>query len=179
MRFNDTYKEDTDEIVTLFASTFANSEGEEEGRIIGQLANDLLSKTGEKDIFVFSALDEGALAGAIAFTRLTFPDDPRTVFLLSPVAVATTHQGKGIGQKLIAHGLGVLRENGVDAVLTYGDINFYARVGFAQISEEMAKAPLPLQYPEGWLGQSLSSPELKPLAGPSYCVEAFNDPSYW
>ncbi len=95
------------------------------------------------------------------------------------MAVATAHQGTGVGQKLIAHGLGVLRDNGVDAVLTYGDINFYAKVGFAQISEETARAPLPLQYPQGWLGQSLSRPELEPLAGPSYCVEALNDPSYW
>jgi hypothetical protein len=33
--------------------------------------------------------------------------------------------------------------------------------------------------PEGWLGQSLVGDEIEPIAGNSYCVEAFNKPEYW
>ena len=31
---------------------------------------------------------------------------------------------------------------------------------------------------EGWLSQSLVSDEIKPIAGSSYCVKAFNNPEY-
>ncbi|QMU56914.1 MAG: hypothetical protein GKR98_01030 [Boseongicola sp.] len=38
----------------------------------------------------------------------------------------------------------------------YGVINFYAKIGFPRITEGIAQAPLPLSYPKGWLGQSLT-----------------------
>lgn len=179
MNVTDSYKERVDEIGALFQSTFTDSEGEAEGQLIGMLARNLLSSTAELDIFAFSALEAGSVIGSIVFTRMTYPDDDRVVFLLAPVAVATSHHRQGVGSDLIRHGLDVLRNRGVDVVLTYGDINFYAKVGFAQITENVAKAPLPLQYPEGWLSQSLVAPVLKPLIGRGFCVEALNDGAYW
>ena len=62
---------------------------------------------------------------------------------------------------------------------TYGDINFYSKVGFSLITEKEAQAPLPLQYPEGWLGQSLNDAQFTPLLGPSKCVAPLNDPNHW
>lgn len=62
---------------------------------------------------------------------------------------------------------------------TYGDIKSYAKVGFAQITEDVAQPPQPLSYPEGWLGQSLASKTLVPLRGSSTCVAALDDPAYW
>ena len=70
-------------------------------------------------------------------------------------------------------------ENGVELAFTYGDINFYAKVGFSQITEELVKAPHKLGYPEGWLAQSLVSDTIEPITGPSSCVEAFNNPELW
>lgn len=179
MEFVHTYEERASAITALFQSTFSDSEGTAEGELIGGLAANLISQTKDRDIFVFSALESERVIGSIAFTRLAYPEDERTVFLLAPVAIATCHQGKGVGQKLLIHGLGALRAQGVDVVITYGDINFYAKAGFAQISEEVAQAPLTLQYPEGWLGQSLNNSDIEPLKGPSSCVEALNDPAYW
>ena len=179
MDFTQQYKERADEIVDLFTATFTDSEGATEGRLIGTLARNLLSNVGDADIYVFSALDEAAVAGSIVFTRLTYPEDERTVFVLAPVAVATSQQGKGVGQKLLHFGLETLRADGVDVVVTYGDINFYAKVGFAQIGEDIAKAPLALQYPEGWLGQSLTARNLDPIKGPSTCVDPLDAPEYW
>lgn len=179
MNYTDAYTGRADEIAALFTTTFTNSEGDGEGELIGTLANDLMAKTEKDDLFVFSALEGQTVVGTIIFTRLIYPDDERTVFVLAPVAVATSHQGKGVGQALLSYGLKALKTNGVDVAITYGDINFYAKVGFAPISEEIAKAPLPLQYPEGWLGQSLTAPSLKPLVGQSLCVDALNDPAYW
>ena len=179
MHVSNTYTERHDEIVTLFRSTFTDSEGPDEGELIGALAQNLMSDTAQDDLFVFSALEDDRVIGAAIFTRLTYPDDPRKVVLLGPVAVATRHHGQGIGQGLLTSALDDLRKQGVDVAITYGDIRFYAKVGFAPITEDIAKAPLPLQYPEGWLGQSLSGPALTPLVGESVCVDALNDTAYW
>ncbi|MDW4548930.1 N-acetyltransferase [Defluviimonas sp. D31] len=179
MDFTSDYKDRTDEIIALFAATFSASEGPDEGRLIGELVAKLIAKTPDDDLFVFSALDDGALAGCILFTRLTYAEDGRTVFLLAPVAVETGRQGRGIGQSLLSYGLDALRRRGVDVAVTYGDPRYYARVGFLPITEDQARAPLRLSQPEGWLAQSLTARPLDPLKGPSRCVAAFDNPAYW
>jgi putative acetyltransferase len=166
-------------IVELFRSTFSDSEGAEEGERIARLVQEQLTTTPAQDRWLFIAEDGDAVVGACMFTRLRFDSDARTVYLLSPMAVTTTRQAQGIGQQLINHGLDKLRAEGVDAVLTYGDPNYYHRVGFDPIDEALAAAPLPLQYPEGWLGQSLTKQTLLPLQGQSRCVQALNDPALW
>ena len=93
--------------------------------------------------------------------------------------MATAHQGKGIGQRLIAHGLDALRQEGVDIAVTYGDPAFYGRVGFKPVSEADLPAPQPLNQPQGWIAQSLTDAPLTPLAGPAACVPAFDDPALW
>ena len=95
------------------------------------------------------------------------------------MAIQTSRQGKGIGQKLISFGVNHLKKNGVSVVFTYGDPNFYSKVDFNQITEKIAKAPFKLSQPEGWLAQSLVGDEIKPISGNSYCVEAFNKPEIW
>lgn len=127
----------------------------------------------------FSACDGQALLGTIFFSPLTFSDDPRRVVILSPVAVRTEAQGKGIGQNLISHGLSELRKDGVSVVVTYGDPNYYARVGFDPVTEQVVPAPLALSYPHGWLGQSLVSHTITPFRGRSACVDALNKPELW
>lgn len=167
------------EIIDLFTATFTASEGEEEGALIWQLVRDLLGGTAEKDLFVFTAEEDGAIIGGIVFSRLTYEQDERTVFVLAPVAVATDQQGNGIGQRLLAHGLAALRGASVDTAMTYGDPKYYAKAGFLPIREADARAPFPLSRPEGWLGQSLTDQAMTPLRGPSRCVGALNDPVFW
>lgn len=179
LQFSSHYKDRAEDIAALFETTFTASEGAEEGRLIGKLAKDMIAQTPDDDLFVFSSLDGDVITGCIMFSRLRFDEDDRTVFVLAPVAVATGHQGQGTGQQLLNHGLDALRSRGVDVAITYGDPNYYGKVGFAPITEEIAKAPLPLSQPEGWLGQSLTNAPLDPLVGPSRCVEAINSPDYW
>ena len=167
------------EIIDLFTAAFTASEGDEEGALIGELVRDLLGGTAEKDLFVFTAEELGVIIGGIVFSRLTFARDERTVFVLGPVAVATDQQGIGIGQRLLTHGLAALHRAGVDIAVTYGDPNYYAKVGFMPIREVDVPAPFPLKHPEGWQGQSLTDQAMAPLKGPSRCVEALNDPVFW
>jgi putative acetyltransferase len=168
-----------EQIVHLFSATFTASEGADEGALIRGLVRNLLGSTGQKDIYVFTAIDEGELVGGAIFSRLTYADDPRCVFILSPMAISTNRQGEGIGQALLTHALRVLRDNGVAVAITYGDPAFYGKVGFLPLDQDTAASPLPLSFPMGWIGQSLTDQPLHPLKGNCTCVTALNDPAIW
>ncbi|WP_297340602.1 N-acetyltransferase [Pseudophaeobacter sp.] len=170
---------DEQRIVGLFEAVFTASEGAEEGGIIGRLVYNLLSDTPREDIQIFTSIENAELTGAAIFSRLTYADDPRQVFILSPMAVATDQQGKGGGQALLNHALTALRAGGVDVVITYGDPAFYGKVGFMALREADAASPLPLSFPEGWIGQSLNGAPLQPLQGNCTCVPALRDPGIW
>lgn len=167
------------DIAALFRAAFESSEGTEEGALIGELARRLMLETSAEDLRVFIALQDGVPVGSIMFSRLGFEGDTRSVFMLAPVAVATERQGRGIGQKLIGHGVDALRKEGVDIAVTYGDPNFYGRVGFAPVCETVVPAPHTLRQPHGWLAQSLTKAPLTPLTGPAHCVEVFDNPDLW
>ena len=179
MRFTTGHDGLADDLIELFATTFTASEGAGEGEAIGGLARDMFATTPEEDVLVCSAWDGDALAGCIAFTRLTFEQDPRTAFVLAPVAVETSRQGKGIGQALLRFGLSEMRKHGVDVAFTYGDPAYYGKVGFVPITEDMARAPQSLSMPQGWLAQSLTDAQLTPFKGPSRCVAALDAPQFW
>lgn len=166
------------EVKNLYTRVFTNSEGQAEGELIGGLAFELQETTDPCDIFGFVAKDGVTVVGCIFFTRLKFETDINA-FILSPVAVATEYQNQGIGQKLINFGINQLKKSDVKLIFTYGDPDFYAKVGFKQISENIAKAPLRLTYPEGWLAQSLVSEHIEPISGDSSCVNALNNQQYW
>jgi len=169
---------DTRAIETLVASAFTESEGEEEGAQVGALVGELMATTASDDLVGFVAVDGEEIVAAIFFSRLRFPEES-AVFLLSPVAVRTLYQGRGVGQAVIARGLQEMKERGVRTVVTYGDPAFYAKIGFEPVSPDTIPPPFDLSQPEGWLAQSLTHDPIEPLAGPSSCVEAFGDPTYW
>lgn len=168
----------TDEIRDLFTKVFTDSEGQAEGFLIGNLAHELMTETDKEDLYGFVAVEHEKIVGCIFFSRLTFERGIRA-FILSPVAVHTDHQGKGIGQRLINYGIKQLKDEGVELVMTYGNPGFYSKVGFNPVNEEVIKAPLPLTYPEGWLAYSLSRNSIEPIAGLSSCVKALRKPEYW
>jgi len=179
MEFSSDFRDRTGEIVSLFRQVFAAAEGADEGALIGALARDLIATTAPADILVFSALEDGALVGCVVFSRLIYPEDARTVFLLAPVAVRTDRQGMGVGRALLGHALGEIAARGGDVVITYGDPRYYGRVGFRPITVREAAPPLVPSHPEGWLGQSLTDAPFTPLKGPSRCVAALRDPAFW
>jgi len=186
LQFTSSQTVDQDAIQTLFIQTFSDSESPEEGAMIGKLVNDLMHTTEPQDLFGFVALENEQVIGAIFFSRLWF-DASDKVFLLSPVAVHTQHQGKTIGQQLIRYGLQQLiryglqqlKTEGAQTIFTYGDPAFYGKVGFAQTAQTIAKAPFPLSQLEGWLGLSLDAGEIEGALGNSRCVTAFNNAAYW
>ena len=171
-------KNSQEEVSSLFTSVFTASEGEKEGRLIGNLASELSSGTDNQEIVCFGTYEEESIIGSIFFTRLRFRDAIQ-VYMLAPVAVSTEHQGKGVGQALIIYGLKELKNRSVAVAITYGDPSFYSKVGFRALSENVIQAPLKLSMPEGWLGKSLTGDPIQTINGRPACVEEFNDPAYW
>ena len=166
------------EIEPLFIKTFSDSEGQAEGEVIGHLVRGFMENTEANDLYCFVATENEQIIGSIFFTRMIFESGIHA-FILSPVATLTDHQGKGVGQKLINFGLKTLKEDGVELAITYGDPDFYSKVGFGVVTEQVVPAPLKLKYPEGWLAQSLVGDEIEPITGRSYCVNELNKPELW
>lgn len=170
--------EETLEIVNLYTDTFTDSEGEAEGKVIGDLVAELLATADSQQLYCLIAKDNDKIVGAIIFSKLIVKH-AISAYILSPVAVSTNVQKKGIGQQLINYGIDMLKSNGVELLFTYGDPNYYHKVGFKQITEQQIKAPQPLSFPHGWLCQSLTSDTIPTISGTSYCTKALNKPEYW
>ncbi len=168
----------TQDVVHLFTSVFSDSEGHAEGALIGSLVFELIHTTDQQDLFGFVAISNDEIIGSIFFSRLTLSNN-KPAFILSPVAIATSEQRKGIGQRLIKYGIEHLKSRSVELLFTYGDPRYYAKVGFKHIDEDSVKAPVKLTHPEGWLAQSLSSDDIEMRGISSRCVSALHDPKYW
>lgn len=166
-------------IVDVFVAAFTASEGADEGALIGGLVRSILDQTPAPNLRLFTAGENDEIVGAVAFTRLEYPEDRQNVVLLSPMAVAPTRQKQGVGQALLTDALSTLRADGVDVAITYGDPDYYQQVGFSQISEIDAQAPHPLSMPHGWLGQCLDGSDRLCLKGPAICVAAFDRADIW
>ena len=174
-----TYNPNTkEEINQLFIKTFTDSESKSEGLIIGELTNNYMEHTDPTDFYCFVATDDNNIVASVFFSKLTFKGNIKA-YILSPMAVAQAYQGKGIGQKLINFGLNTLKANNVALVVTYGDPNYYSKVGFNAITENSIKAPLKLSYPHGWLAQSFVSDNIKPIDDRPQCVAALNNQDLW
>ena len=170
--------EQSPEIVKLFEDVFSDSEGQEEGQVIGRLVTELISTTDSRQLLGYVSISDGRIIGCIFFSRLILPSG-KIAFILSPVAISSHEQGKGLGQQLINFGIQKLKSLDVELVFTYGDPSFYSKVGFVKIGEDVVKAPKKLTYPEGWLAQSLKSEGITSEVGVAKCVAALNEQEYW
>lgn len=155
-----------------------NLKEKREGKLIANLVKEMVETTPSDELLGFVAVDNEKVIGCIFFSKFTVPSSKKT-FLLSPVAVATNHQKKGIGQKLINFGIQRLKVQDVELLLTYGDPKFYSKVGFQQIKETTVKDPQKLSFPDGWLAQSLNDDTIAVECCKTSCIKALNKPQYW
>src|SRR5258706_11016864 len=62
---------------------------------------------------------------------------------LAPMAVLPEHQRRGIGERLIRHGLNLLRERGEQIVIVVGHPDYYPRFGFSSEKARFLEGPFP------------------------------------
>ncbi len=103
---------------------------------IGGLLDDLRDSWAWEDALSFVAVENGELIGQVLYSR-GFVDAPtRTVdvLVLSPIAVAPEHQGRGVGGAMITQTLEQLQSRSEPLVFLEGSPRYYPRFGFESAS---------------------------------------------
>ena len=122
----------------------------------------------------FVAEIEERVVGHILFSRMSIEASGRAgsvpAVALAPLAVLPEQQGKGIGGKLIKHGLRWLREEGEQVVIVLGRPTYYSRFGFSTDKASALASPFP---PEAFMALELSPGALDGIHGKVRYPEAF------
>lgn len=107
---------------------------------------DLVDKLrGDQALISLVAECELGIVGHILFSRLWIKTPSKLVpaVALAPVAVLPEHQRKGIGQRLIVHGLELLKNQGERIVFVVGHPGYYPRFGFSSANAAPLESPFP------------------------------------
>ncbi|WP_166041993.1 N-acetyltransferase [Sphingosinicella sp. YJ22] len=154
--------EDADAIRAVLLAAFPSAA---EADLVEQLAAD-----GDLALSFVAAVD-GKLVGHIAFSRMTATADGDGIpaLGLAPVAVAPSHQKRGIAGRLIERGLAAANGRGAAIVFVVGDPDYYGRLGFR--CESAAPFASPYAGPH-FMAQWLSSPRA-PASGQADYAPAF------
>lgn len=83
----------------------------------------------------FVAIESSEVVGHILFTPATVDSSPVVGMGLAPMAVLPSHQRRGIGSRLVRHGLEFLRGAGCPFVIVLGHPEYYPRFGFEKASK--------------------------------------------
>jgi putative acetyltransferase len=115
---------------------------------------------------------ERAIVGHVLFSRMWIKTASGLVsaVALAPVAVLPEHQRKGIGQRLIVHGLDILRGQGESIVIVVGHPSYYPRFGFSKGKAELLEGPFPR---EAFMAMELASGALAGVRGSVIYPPAF------
>lgn len=129
--------EDYENIDRLVAENF---------RLIGREASLIRrlreSKSFVKDLALVAEID-GELVGYILFTENQIEGPVKEKYLyMAPLSVARSHQNRGIGSRLVHHGLERAKSLGHRSVVVLGNRNYYRRFGFLRASSYKIRSEL-------------------------------------
>ena len=139
--------------------------GSEEADLVDKLRGDLA-------LISLVAECELGIVGHILFSRIWIKTPSKLVpaVALAPVAVLPEHQRKGIGQRLILHGLELLKNEGEQIVVVVGDPDYYSRFGFSSAKATPLESPFPR---EAFMALELVEGALKGVHGAVIYPPAF------
>jgi putative acetyltransferase len=143
----------------------------------------LKDKTAEPFVSLL-AFHHNKAAGHILFTRV-YIDEMKSeplIHLLAPLAVKPEYQKQGIGGLLINEGLKKLKEMGSEMVFVLGHMEYYPKFGFIPDARNLgfsAPYPIPDEYANAWMVQSLSPKDLDISPGRIICSDELNKPEHW
>jgi len=170
---------DKEAIAQLHLESFGPSEGPE----IAALVRDLFNDPSARPLFSFVATEKLKILGHILFTRAEIDEASEgvSVQILAPMAVSPTHQSKGVGTRLIDHGLGDLRKAGVGLVFVLGHPEYYPRSGFRPAMPLGLTAPhsIPAKNADAWMVQALRGGLIGQVQGRVRCSDALSAPQHW
>lgn len=118
--------ENPDDVSDIYAVNVATFGRENEARLVDQLRK--ITST-----FSFVAVQDGQVIGHLFFSPVEIEgnsDNHLVVLGLAPIAVLPEYQNKGVGSRLVQHGLAAIAQAGCDVVVVLGHPEFYPRFGF-------------------------------------------------
>ena len=153
---------------------------DEENKAIMVLATELMNDASKYPIRSLVAEMDNQIIGYVSYSPiLVKSDDNISGYILSPLAVSPDYQKQGVGSNLIGTGIDILKIEGVDALMVYGDPNYYGRFGFDETTGRLFTPPYPLEYPFGWTGLMLSEKSVPKSSINFDCVESLSKPQLW
>ncbi len=174
MKIRESIDADKDAIGKLHKTAFEP----EEADLVSRLALELLQDSIGYPILSLVAVAGPEIVGHIVFSPVRLQaNDTISIYILAPLAVLRENQKQGVGTKLIQQGMKLLQARDVQAVLVYGDPNYYSRTGFH--SNHKIAPPFTLEYPDAWMAQAFHDGLLDRLEGRIRCVSALSKPEYW
>jgi putative acetyltransferase len=108
---------------------------------------DLIDRLRLEGVILLSLVAEldSRIVGHILFSRMSIETAEGALPAVSfaPMAVLPNHQGRGVGSRLVRHGLAELRAQGERIVLVLGHKTYYPRFGFASEKARFLSSPFP------------------------------------
>ena len=149
-----------------------------------KLVADLLQDKSAEPIVSLLALYKGEAIGHILFTKAYLEGNSGSplIHILAPLAVKPEYQRKGIGGMLIKKGLAILQEKGSKLVFVLGHKEYYPKYGFKPYATQMgypAPYPIPDEYSEYWMVQSISEDGMSIGKGKVCCADVLDAPEHW
>lgn len=169
MIIRETTPEDLGQISDLYPQAFPDEP-------LTPLVSDLLEQGSA--VLSLAAFDKNALVAHLLFTFCGTDTDDRSGALLGPLAVAPSHQRRGLGSALVRAGLERLEPVGVRQVFVLGDPAYYRRFGFTREGRVLAPYPIPDHWAEAWQSRSLGARSAL-SAGPLLLPEPWMQPDLW
>ncbi|WML33479.1 N-acetyltransferase [Clostridium sp. OS1-26] len=118
----------------------------------------------------FIACDGEVTIGNIIYSKAKIINEGNEEFqvlCMGPIGVLPSYQGKGIGTLLIKHSINVARTLGYNAIIIFGNPNYYHRFGFENAEEYNIQTSWGANFEE-FMALELYEDSLKGISGKYY-----------
>jgi putative acetyltransferase len=153
---------------------------ESEGQLVSTFAMDLMREHTHPETYSFVAEDDGVVIGQVAFSPLSIAAVEDWIgYILAPLGILPQWQGRGVGSRLVEHGISTLTAQGVHHLLVYGDPAYYGRFGFDADTATRFVPPFDLEFPSGWQAMTLNPGKTITSDSRIICVVPLRNPELW
>ena len=167
---------DLDAIQEVFYNSFSS----EEAPITYPVIKNLIEESASDNNYCIGYELDGKIVSAVGFSPVFFKTETGiSAYILAPLATHQSHQKKGLATKLIESAKAHFHANNIDALLVYGDPEYYGKYGFNADLGKHFSPPYPLEYDFGWQALMLNDTTLNDRKLAFTCVDALSDAALW